>query len=88
MPDFNSQERNNQFMRIVAPHIPEDSELASLDIINAITRNEVVIALGSRPRDNMIDAVDCLTTIYDELQKDEPDYNFIDEVVVELREYV
>lgn len=79
---------NEEFIRIVGPHIPEDSELADLDVVHAITRNLVTEVLGSRPSDRIVDGVSCLISIYKELGEEKPDYDFIEEVASRLGEYV
>lgn len=59
-----------------------------LDIVKAIENNEITLYLGNHAGDRILDAVHCLTAIYDELGKDEPDEDFLNQTVEQLKEYL
>ena len=57
-------------------------------IIKAIENNELSEFIGENASDKTLDAVSCLTSIYDELGKDKPDEEFIEKTVEQLKEYL
>ncbi len=69
-----------------------DMEKERTEIIEAIEKNNVVHFLeskfGPNPNDKVTDAVQCLVTIYDALEKVVPDDELIDSAVEQLRTYL
>jgi hypothetical protein len=59
-----------------------------LGIVEAVENNEITLYLGNSTGDKVLDAVHCLTAIYDELGKDEPDEDFISKTVEQLKGYL
>jgi hypothetical protein len=72
---------------LLAPvRISEDEELSVLD---AVENNELSLYAGGNERnDKKLDALNLITSIYDELGKENPDNDFIVETVEELKEYL
>jgi len=62
------------------------------EIIEAIEKNDLSFYIeknfSKNPSNKVIDAVHCLTTIHDELEKESPDENFISDTVEQLKEYL
>lgn len=90
------QEKNQRFESLVGDLIKKSSlfpdvELLpddTLSIMNAIENNEASTYTGSRASDQMLDAITCLNAIYDELGKEDPDEDHIEQVVEQLKEYL
>ena len=90
------KEGTSRFRELVAGIVEESDsfppkeigEGETLSIIDAIENNEVSIYVGGHPSDRMMDAVTYLLAIYDELKKAEPDQEFIDRTIDELKEYL
>lgn len=59
-----------------------------MSVLDAIEKNELSLYMGERANDRELDAVNCLTAIYDELKKSSPDNDFIEETVEQLKEYL
>ncbi len=57
-------------------------------VVDAIERNIVPLYLPENPTDEMSEAIHCLTTIHDELQKGEPDEELIKNAVEQLKTYL
>lgn len=66
------------------PTKPEET----MSILDAIEKNELSLYAGERTSDKELDAINCLTAIYDELKEEEPDEEFIKETVEQLKEYL
>ena len=88
--------RNQRFESLVKSLVAGSSTLPAkslgpdtkLGIIEAIERNEVTLYVSDSAGDRVLDAVHCLTAIYDELGKDEPDEDFVEQTVEQLKEYL
>lgn len=88
--------RNQRFESLVKSLVAGSSTLpekslspdTKLGIVEAIERNEVTLYVDQSAGDEVLDAVRCLTAIYDELGKDEPDEDFIEQTVEQLKEYL
>lgn len=63
-------------------------ETERVGIIKAIENNILSSFVPRNADDKTLDAVSCLTSIYDELGKDEPDKKFIEQTVEQLKEYL
>ena len=59
-----------------------------LTILDAIEQNEITLYVPEHTSDRMLDAVNCLTAVYEELKKVEPDQEFIAGTVAHLKEYL
>lgn len=80
---------------LLAEHTAEEKKVMEeerIAVLTAIENNDlsgfIDTRFGSRPSDGVMDAVHYLTTIYDELKKDEPDQNFVAQAVEQLKEYL
>jgi len=77
-------------------HLVENSDLfpvkkvgeEQMSILDAIEKNEITLYVPERASDKMLDAVHCLISIHEELEKEEPDQNFIESTVERLKEYL
>lgn len=59
-----------------------------MDVIDAIEANEVTFYLHTNPGDDFIDAIHCLHAIHGELEKNNPDEDFIERTIEQLKEYL
>ncbi len=92
----NKEDRNQRFESLVNGLVAQSSLFpekqlspdTKLGIIESIEGNEVTLYLGSSASDRTLDAVHCLTAIYDELGKGEPDEDFLEQTVERLKEYL
>lgn len=61
-------------------------------VLEAIENNDlshfIETRFGSRPNNNVLDAIHCLTSIYDETKKENPDQDFIEETTEQLKGYL
>ena len=88
-------ERAVEFRRLVENLVKNSSlfplktigkeELGILDVIES---NEVTLYVPENASDRMLDAVHCLIEIYDELGKETPDEDSINQTVSLLKEYL
>jgi hypothetical protein len=64
----------------------ETSTILGKDILDAIEQNKLSLyrIVGDREHN----AVDCLISIYDELAKEEPKEDFIEQTIERLKEYL
>ena len=67
---------------------PREGSNEKMSVIDAIEKNELPFYAGNYRSDRELDAINCLTAIYDELKKSDPNNNFIEETVAQLREYL
>ena len=99
MKDFENEIREEgalSFRELVGGLIKESTLFPSkeigrgetLDILDAIEKNEVSLYVPEGASDRMLDAVHCLTAIYDELSKKDPDQDFTLSTVEQLKEYL
>ena len=81
----NKESQNATFRGLVGNLFTEDA-IFGRDILDAIEQNR----LSSYPihGDRQRDAVECLIHIYDELAKEEPEEDFIEQTVEQLKEYL
>lgn len=68
----------------VNPTNPDDK----MTVIEAIEKDDLATYAGQYASDKKLDAIHCLTSIYDELKKDKPDDDFIEETVEHLKMYL
>ena len=80
---------------LLAEHTDEEKRAMKDEktaVLTAIENNDltsfVAAKFGGEPNDTVMDAIRCLTAIYDELKKAEPDENFVRETVEQLKEYL
>ncbi len=79
---------NSELFPVVA--IPGSVTGEKMSVIDALEKNELMIYLelsGSKS-DKKLDAVSCLTAIYDELEREKPDQDFIDGTIEQLKEFL
>lgn len=95
-PSRKMEGKNKEFERLVG-HLVAQSSLfpdkkltpsTKLGIIKAIENNEVTLYVSESANDRTLDAVNCLTAIYDELGKDSPDRDFLIQTVKQLQTYL
>jgi len=77
-------EGSGLFKDWVNPTNPDEK----MSVLDAIEKNELSLYMGERASEQKIDAVRCLTAIYDELKKSGPDSDFIEQTVERLKEYL
>jgi len=97
-PDLNRREgrRNERFEALVKGLIDQSSLFpekqltpdTKMNVVSAIENNEISLYLGNSASDRVLDAVNCLTAIYDELGENEPDEEFLNETVERLGGYL
>ncbi|MDP3954170.1 MAG: hypothetical protein Q8Q06_01995 [bacterium] len=95
-PEEKKQKQNQEFERLVKTLVADSSSLPAkelssgkkLDVVSAIENNDLSFYVGERVSDKTKDAIDCLIAIYDELAKDEPEHDFIEETVEQLKGYL
>jgi len=91
-------ERNSRFRQLVEDLVDKSETLRdwinpinpeeTMSVLDAIEKNELSLYGGRSTWDKKIDAMNCLTKIYDELKKENPDEEFIKETVERLKEYL
>lgn len=97
-PENKKEAQNRIFRQLVGKLVKESSLLLpktnpvnpkeEFDIISSIEKNEVSLYAGNYMNDKALGAIRCLVAIYDELAKDKPDKEFIEETVEQLKEYL
>lgn len=68
--------------------IPSGSE-EKMSVIEAVENNELMLYIElAGETDERLDAVHCLVTINDELEKPDPDHEFVEQTIEQLKEYL
>ena len=90
--------QNQRFRQLVEDLVDKSETLSvwvnptnsddKMTVIEAIEKNDVSTYTGQYAGDKKLDAIHCLTSIYDELGKDKPDEEFIEETVKTLKQYL
>ena len=59
-----------------------------MSAIEAIEKNKMSLYLGNYAGGRKINALSCLSAIYDELEMQEPDYSFVEDTIELLKVYL
>lgn len=74
----------------IFPVISVGDKGEKMSVIDALEKNELSLYVdySGNSSDKKLDAVHCLVAIYDELKKPDPDHEFVEQTIEQLKEYL